>query len=199
MLKKLPSILKTSIMTPITYVLIASCLLVPDIMGSSILLDGTLSPDEWRQATSYDLEYEIMPSRNTPANLKTTAYIKFDKKYLYIGIKAFGDPNKIRATLKNRDQTWNEDYVALMADPFRDGRYGILIGVNALGVQLDEKHISSAGPDDSWDILFQSATAFQDDGYSAEFMIPVSELQLPDTEIQQWKIGFIRKSYQAGV
>jgi len=163
------------------------------------MLDGTLSPEEWNQASSYDLEYEVMPSRNTPAALKTTAYMKYDKKYLYIGIKAFGDPNKIRATLKNRDQTWNEDYVALMADPFRDGRYGVLIGVNALGVQLDEKHISSAGPDDSWNILFQSATAFQDDGYSAEFMIPFSELQLPDTEIQQWKIGFIRKSYQAGV
>ena len=199
MLKKLPSILKTSIMTPVTYVLIASCLLVPDIMGNNIMLDGTLSSEEWNQASSYDLEYEVMPSRNTPAALKTTAYMKYDKKYLYIGIKAFGDPNKIRATLKNRDQTWNEDYVALMADPFRDGRYGVLIGVNALGVQLDEKHISSAGPDDSWNILFQSATAFQDDGYSAEFMIPFSELQLPDTEIQQWKIGFIRKSYQAGV
>ena len=199
MLKKLPSILKTSIMTPVTYVLIASCLLVPDIMGNNIMLDGTLSPEEWNQASSYDLEYEVMPSRNTPAALKTTAYMKYDKKYLYIGIKAFGDPNKIRATLKNRDQTWNEDYVALMADPFRDGRYGVLIGVNALGVQLDEKHISSAGPGDSWNILFQSATAFQDDGYSAEFMIPFSELQLPDTEIQQWKIGFIRKSYQAGV
>jgi len=199
MLKKLPSILKTSIMTPVTYVLIASCLVVPDIMGNNIMLDGTLSPEEWNQASSYDLEYEVMPSRNTPAALKTTAYVKYDKKYLYIGIKAFGDPNKIRATLKNRDQTWNEDYVALMADPFRDGRYGVLIGVNALGVQLDEKHISSAGPDDSWNILFQSATAFQDDGYSAEFMIPFSELQLPDTEIQQWKIGFIRKSYQAGV
>ena len=199
MLKKIPSILKTSIMTPVTYVLIASCLVVPDIMGNNIMLDGTLSPEEWNQASSYDLEYEVMPSRNTPAALKTTAYMKYDKKYLYIGIKAFGDPNKIRATLKNRDQTWNEDYVALMADPFRDGRYGVLIGVNALGVQLDEKHISSAGPDDSWNILFQSATAFQDDGYSAEFMIPFSELQLPDTEIQQWKIGFIRKSYQAGV
>ena len=35
--------------------------------------------------------------------------VKFDEKYLYIGIKAYGDPKKIRATLKNRDQTWNED------------------------------------------------------------------------------------------
>ena len=199
MIKKLISFYKTSIIKPATYTFIASCFVVPNILGNNLILDGTLSPEEWNQASSYDLEYEVMPSRNTPAALKTTAFVKYDKKYLYIGIKAYGDPDKIRATLKNRDQTWNEDYVALMADPFRDGRYGILIGVNALGVQLDEKHISSAGPDDSWDILFQSATAFQDDGYSAEFMIPFSELQLPDTQVQQWKIGFIRKSYQAGV
>jgi hypothetical protein len=199
MIKKLVNFYKTSIIKPATYTFVASCFVVPNILANNLILDGTLSPEEWNQASSYDLEYEVMPSRNTPATLKTTAFVKYDKKYLYIGIKAYGEPDKIRATLKNRDQTWNEDYVALMADPFRDGRYGILIGVNALGVQLDEKHISSAGPDDSWDILFQSATAFQDDGYSAELMIPFSELQLPDTQVQQWKIGFIRKSYQAGV
>jgi len=168
-------------------------------LSENISLDGVVSDDEWKEASIFDLEYEVMPSRNTPAGLKTTAYVKFDEKYLYIAIKAYGDPKKIRATLKNRDQTWNEDYVALMADPFRDGRYGVLIGVNALGVQLDEKHISSAGPDDSWDILFQSATAFQDDGYSAELIIPFAELQLPDTEVQKWKMGFIRKSYEAGI
>ena len=168
-------------------------------LSENIALDGVISDDEWKEASIFDLEYEVMPSRNTPAGLKTTAYVKFDEKYLYIGIKAYGDPKKIRATLKNRDQTWNEDYVALMADPFRDGRYGVLIGVNALGVQLDEKHISSSGPDDSWNILFQSATAFQDDGYSAELIVPFAELQLPDTEIQKWNIGFIRKSYEAGV
>ena len=168
-------------------------------LSENISLDGVISDDEWKEASIFDLEYEVMPSRNIPAGLKTTAYVKFDEEYLYIGIKAYGDPKKIRATLKNRDETWNEDYVALMADPFRDGRYGVLIGVNALGVQLDEKHISSAGPDDSWNILFQSATAFQDDGYSAELIIPFAELQLPDTEVQKWKMGFIRKSYEAGI
>jgi hypothetical protein len=194
----MPKNLSKKLLGLLASMLLASFLVAPSIMASSILLDGTLSPDEWSQATSYDLEYEIMPSRNTPANLKTTAYIKFDEKYLYIGIKAFGDPSKIRATLKNRDQSWNEDYVALMADPFKDGRYGVLIGVNALGVQLDEKNTSS-GSDDSWNVLFESATAFQDDGYSAELIIPFAELQLPDTTSQTWKMGFIRKSFQAGI
>ena len=168
-------------------------------LAQNIVLDGALSPEEWSEAISFDLEYEVMPSRNTPAQLKTTAYVKYDEKNLYIGVKAYGDPSKIRATLKNRDQTWNEDYVALMADPFGDDRYGILIGVNALGVQLDEKHTSSSEPDDSWNILFQSATSIQDDGWSAELIIPFSELQFPDTEIQKWQLGFIRKSYQPGL
>jgi len=168
-------------------------------LAENIVLDGALSPDEWSEAISFNLEYEVMPSRNTPAQLKTTAYVKHDEKYLYVGVKAYGDPSKIRATLKNRDQTWNEDYVALMADPFGDDRYGILIGVNALGVQLDEKHTSSSEPDDSWNILFQSATSIQDDGWSAELIIPFSELQFPDTEIQKWQLGFIRKSYQPGL
>ena len=168
-------------------------------MAESIELDGTLSPEEWASAVIFDLEYEVMPARNTPANLKTTAYVKYDEKYLYVGVKAYGDPKKIRATLKNRDETWNEDYVALMADPFGDDRYGILIGVNALGVQLDEKHTSGTDPDDSWDILFRSATSTQDDGYSAELIIPFAELQFPETELQKWELGFIRKSYQAGL
>ena len=168
-------------------------------LAQNIVLDGALAAEEWSEAISFDLEYEVMPSRNTPAQLKTTAYVKYDEKNLYIGVKAYGDPSKIRATLKNRDQTWNEDYVALMADPFGDDRYGILIGVNALGVQLDEKHTSSSEPDDSWNILFQSATSIQDDGWSAELIIPFSELQFPDTEVQKWQLGFIRKSYQPGL
>ena len=93
-------------------------LFIDKALAQDIVLDGALSPDEWSEAIEFDLEYEVMPSRNTPAQLKTTAYVKYDEKYLYVGVKAYGDPSKIRATLKNRDQTWNEDYVALMADPF---------------------------------------------------------------------------------
>ncbi len=199
MLIKLTSIRFSYFVKPKSLILLTLSLLGSEVLSNGIVLDGSLSLGEWDKAITFDLEYELMPARNAPAELKTTAYVKYDEKFLYIGIKAYGDPKKIRATLKNRDETWNEDYVALMTDPFRDGRYGILIGVNALGVQLDEKHISNAEPDDSWDILFQSATAFQDDGYSAELIIPFSELQLPDVEVQKWKMGFIRKSYQAGI
>ena len=54
--------------------------------SNGIDLDGVLEKDEWNQSTEFDLEYELMPSRNTPAALRTTAYMKFDKK-LYQGLK----------------------------------------------------------------------------------------------------------------
>ena len=77
------------------YLLVMALFLAPGIMSSNIALDGTLSANEWDGSLSFDLEYEIMPSRNTPAALKTTAFVQYDEKYLYIGFKAYGDPNKI--------------------------------------------------------------------------------------------------------
>ena len=76
-------------------IIIFICFFSLNIVSEVITLDGVISLDEWNQSTQFDLEYEVMPSRNTAAGLKTTAYVQFDKKYLYIGIKAYGDPNKI--------------------------------------------------------------------------------------------------------
>ena len=55
---------------------------VTQTVTANITLDGTLSAGEWAQAVPFDLEYEVMPSRNTPANLKTTGYGNYDEKNL---------------------------------------------------------------------------------------------------------------------
>ena len=89
MLKKLIFFVEEFSFKPRALILILSSLFVPEIMGGNISLDGTLTPGEWDEAISFDLEYELMPSRNAPAALKTTAYVKYDKKYLYIGIKCY--------------------------------------------------------------------------------------------------------------
>ncbi|GIR07297.1 MAG: hypothetical protein CM15mP17_12530 [Gammaproteobacteria bacterium] len=50
----------------------------------------------------------------------------------------------------------------------------------------------------SWNILFFAETSFTDYGYSAEFKIPFAELRYPDEEVQEWSIGFVRKSFEPG-
>jgi len=169
------------------------------VQAQEITIDGDVTELEWSAARQFELEYEVLPARNGQAKLKTIAFLRFDKQFLYVAFKAYGDPEKIRATIKDRDTSWQEDYVALMADPYGDGRYGILVGLNAMGSQLDEKHTSTSEPDSSWNIVYESNAIFTNYGYSAEIAIPFSELQFPEKEIQQWKIGFLRKSFEPGV
>ena len=86
MLKKLVILVTAPAIKTKIWLLVLAVLIAPEILGSNIVLDGTLSSDEWDGSLSFDLEYELMPSRNTPAALKTTAYVQYDEKYLYLSL-----------------------------------------------------------------------------------------------------------------
>jgi hypothetical protein len=168
-------------------------------LASTPIIDGTLNDAEWSDAISYELEFEVSPGRNAPALLKTIASIKHDEDYLYVAFKAYADKEKIRATTRVRDTAWDEDYVGVVIDTYGDDRYAIAIGQNALGSQLDLKEKPGNRDDDpSWNILFFSETVFTEYGYSAEFAIPFEELRYPDEDLQEWSIGFVRKSFELG-
>ena len=169
------------------------------ISANTPIIDGVIEKDEWLNATEYELELEVSPARNAPALLKTFAKIKHDDENLYVAFRAFADKDEIRATIRSRDTGWLEDYVGVVIDTFGDDRYAIALGVNALGSQLDLKQTPGDRDEDtSWNILFFAETSFTDYGYSAEFKIPFAELRYPDEEVQEWSIGFVRKSFEPG-
>ena len=168
-------------------------------VADSPIIDGMIDEEEWNDAIEYELEFEVSPARNAPALLKTFAQIKHDDENLYVAFRAFANKDKIRATIRSRDTGWLEDYVGVVIDTFGDDRYAIALGVNALGSQLDLKQTPDDRDEDtSWNILFFAETSFTDYGYSAEFKIPFAELRYPDEEVQEWSIGFIRKSFEPG-
>lgn len=162
-----------------------------------ITIDGKID-NEWKNAIEFELNYEIDPSQNGKANLKTKAYVQYDADSLYIGFKVFGDPSKLRGTFRARDTAFNEDFVALILDPFNDNRVSLGIGVSSMGSQLDWKHISNREEDSSWNILFFSKAQITDFGYTTELQIPFSELQFQEAPITKFRIGFIRKSFENG-
>ena len=169
------------------------------VSANAPVIDGVIKKDEWLNATEYELELEVSPARNAPALLKTFAKIKHDDENLYVAFRAFADKDEIRATIRSRDTGWTEDYVGVVIDTFGDDRYAIALGVNALGSQLDLKQTPGDRDEDtSWNILFFAETSFTDYGYSAEFKIPFAELRYPDEEVQEWSIGFVRKSFEPG-
>src|SRR5438132_786959 len=65
---------------------------------ATIRIDGDLSDPGWKSAAVIDKFYETSPGNNAPPKVKTIAYLTYDDRYFYIGVRCEDpDPKKIRA------------------------------------------------------------------------------------------------------
>ncbi|WP_206483464.1 carbohydrate binding family 9 domain-containing protein [Thalassotalea sp. G2M2-11] len=162
-------------------------------IDQTISVDGKLDEAVWQQATKMELAYENNPGEGTPAPVKTEVFFYHDEKSLYVAFKAYDDePEKIRASLRDRDALWADDNVGIIVDTFNDQRGGFEFFVNPLGAQADMKMDDSDGwrEDASWDAIWDSAGQITDFGYVVEMSIPFSSLRFPETEgAKVWNIA----------
>ena len=126
------------------------------ITDSQITLDGYLNEDLWSSAAKVPFDIEFSPANNEPSRIKTFGYISYSKEFIYVGIDAKVDPKNIRVSVRQRDDMnmLNDDFIALRFDTFRDARNNIVLGVNALGSQLDARQINEISEDKRYDVSF---------------------------------------------
>jgi len=156
-----------------------------------IALDGELSDAAWQSAAVIDKFYETSPSDNIPAKIRTVAYITYDDRYFYIGIRADDpEPKKIRAPFVDRDGViGTDDNIAIFLDTRNDKRSAIEIRVNPRGIQADGIFNDANGNEDfSPDFYYDTAARIDDKGWSAEFRIPFSSLRYDSGDPQTWNI-----------
>jgi hypothetical protein len=154
-------------------------------------LDGALDDAAWQTAAVIDQFYETSPGDNIPARIKTTAYITYDAKYFYIGIKADDpEPAKIRAPYVDRDGViGTDDNIAIFLDTRNDKRSAIELRVNPRGIQADGIfNDANSNEDFSPDFYYDTAARITSEGWSAEFRIPFSSLRYSSADPQTWNI-----------
>jgi hypothetical protein len=153
---------------------------------SEFVIDGRLSEAAWEGAMRIDLEVETNPGENLDAPVTTRAYLIEDGENLYVAFEADDpEPARIRAYLRDRDAAWGDDHVGIILDTYNDERRSFEFFVNPLGVQMDKIHNDTGGgggpnAGDSWDAIWDSAGRINDDGYTVEMRIPLSQLRFPD-------------------
>jgi hypothetical protein len=166
------------------------------LSSKNITIDGIMDEDIWNDALVVDLNHEIDPGTNIPAEVKTTAYVVDTGNHFVVGFKAMDPhPGKIRAFLRDRDSGFSDDFVGVMLDTYNDERRALEFFVNPYGVQMDLIRDDSGGGDEdsSWDAIWDSAGRINDDGFVVEFEIPYNELQMPNTDGEKtWGISFFR-------
>ena len=155
-------------------------------------LTGKLDDPLWKQAMPVSLNYEVQPGENTPAPQQTIAMALYDNDNLYIGVRCYDTQvDQIRANLSDRDKMYQDDYVIILFDTYGDYHRAYELAVNPYGVQGDLMRTSN-NEDDSFDMIWNSAAARDDSGWTAEFAIPFKSLRFPSKEEQRWLIHIVR-------
>ena len=162
-----------------------------------INFDGLVELKEWKNFPSFDISYEIEPGNNIAPPYRTKAYVTYSKTHMYVGFNAQVPRDQIRSAIRNRDQVFQDDRVAMCIDTFGDGRYMICLGSNANNIQFDLK-FATDDIDTSYDVNYENKTQLTDKGYDVELKIPFSAYQFKNKPELEWKIAFFRTSFANG-
>ena len=175
-------------------------------------IDGRLDEDVWAAAEPLTDFVQANPFEGEPSTERTEVRILFDDEAVYIGAMLFdSDPEGIIATDARRDSGLDDtDSFQVIFDTYHDLQNGFVFGTTPAGLEYDGQ-VSNAGGGGgmgggpqmrarigsgggfnlNWDGSWTVATHVGEDGWSAEFAIPLRTLRYGDSP-QTWGLNFQR-------
>ncbi|NKI30666.1 DUF5916 domain-containing protein [Croceivirga thetidis] len=161
------------------------------------VIDGILDDPAWNLVEWGGDYIENQPDENTPPSYQTKFKILYDEKNLYIGVRCYdAEPDKIVRRLSRRDG-FDGDWVEFNIDSYHDKRTAFSFTVTAAGVKGDE-FISENGNnwDGSWNPIWYTKSHVDEEGWTAELRIPLSQLKFGDAEEQVWGLQSTRRFFR---
>ena len=157
-------------------------------------LDGVLDEAVWRTAPPVTSFYQRDPDEGEPATQRTEIRFAFDDETLYVGARMFDDmgADGVVSRLVRRDNWTNSDLLTITFDTFLDHLGQTQLSINPAGVRGDAFGPGGSFPDDSWDPVWRARAAIDEEGWTAEFEIPFSQLRFPQGTDQRWGLQIER-------
>lgn len=152
-----------------------------------IEIDGKLEEASWAKASVLTNFTQQNPKEGAPATEKTEVRILYGKDFLYVGVRAFdSEPEKIKAILARRDSSPPSDWIRIWIDSYHDHRTAFEFAVNPSGVKRDVSWTDDSKTAEDWDAVWDVEVSLDEEGWSAEFRIPFSQLRFPEKRSQIW-------------
>jgi len=162
--------------------------------SAAVALDGRLDDAAWQAATPVTEFTQVDPSEGQPASQRTEMRFLFDEGALYVGAKMYDTEGRagVKTSLVRRDAGFNSDYMEVVIDGFHDHLGRAFFQVNPSGSKSDVLGIGSSCCDSGWDPIWEAATRIDDDGWTAEIRIPLSQLKFSGAASQTWGLQLRR-------
>ncbi|NBC64123.1 MAG: hydrolase, partial [Bacteroidetes bacterium] len=162
-----------------------------------ITLDGNLDEEIWMQVPVATDFIQRFPNDGNPATEKTEARVIYTEDAIYVGAKAYdSSTDSIAATLFRRDGSAYSDWFYVNIDSYDDNRTGFSFAVNPKGVRKDILIFDDDDEDIRWDAVWKAATSINNEGWTVEMRIPLSQLRFSSTQSNtesSWGINFQRR------
>jgi hypothetical protein len=154
------------------------------LQGEPPRIDGHLDDEAWQEGEwSGDYTQQI-PTEGAEPSQPTEIKILYDDRNVYVAVRAYDDPKKVHRYTTRRD-TFAGDIVGVCFDSYFDKKTGFEFNLNAAGSKIDLL-LGNDGWDTSWDAVWHGKVAMEEDAWTAEFQIPLSQLRYGSHEEQVW-------------
>jgi hypothetical protein len=160
-------------------------------------MDGIPNEACWAQVEWASDFVQWQPTEGDPPSEQTSFKVLYDEDAIYFAFRAHdSEPSKIVDRLERRDR-FPGDWVEVNIDSYNDKRTAFSFTSSVSGTRGDE-FISNDGDDwdSTWDPVWQLATNIDDAGWTAEVMIPFSQLRFSSTPEQVWGLQVQRRFFR---
>ncbi len=162
-------------------------------VNSKVILDGKLDEPFWK-TTAITNFVQRDPDEGKPSTENTNVWVAYDNNSIYIAANLLDkNPEQIDASLTRKDNWIDSDWFIFYVDPYDDDRTGYYFGVNPGGSQMDGTLFNDSWDDDSWDGIWQAKSRINENGWSVEMKIPLSQLRFAEKDEMKWGINFQRQ------
>ena len=160
---------------------------IPEINDAEIIIDGQVSPLEWRGAAVLEGFEMFWPEPGKePLSQKSSVYMLYTQKGIYIAGIFRDSTATILKQLTPRDEVdANTDWVVFKINPFNDGQNDFNFYLTAAGVQGDSRSTDFM-EDAGWNAVWNSAVHHGEHFWSCEVYIPFRAIRIPEGEAKPW-------------
>ncbi len=170
----------------------ASALAQPTL--GRIRVDGLADEPTWRATPTVAGFRQYEPEPDAEPSQPTEFRVAYDEHNLYLFVRAFDSrPDSIMRALSRRDVRGPSDQIGILIDSYNDRRTGFGFYVNPDGVKRDFAVYDDGNQDNSWNGVWDVATALDSLGWTAEFRIPLSQLRYAEAESHTFGFGVRRE------
>jgi len=161
------------------------------------IIDGDITDETWNTVSWNENFTQLSPTEGNKPTQRTKFKIIYDEKNLYLAVRCYdSEPDKIVKRLSRRDGN-DGDWIEINLDSYRDLRTAFAFTVTAAGVKGEEfASLNGKSWDKSWNPIWFVKTKIDEEGWTAEFKIPFSQIRFTNKKEQIWVLQIHRMDFR---